>query len=243
MQYLRIKKGKNLRRADGSPKARPLVMRKNRKYGEVLSEQSLSLKRPVLVTGEHDSGKTRWLERLHAEAEPIWGAKIKATPLWLATFRPISAWTDVPHLAQWWNQGPGAESDEAAARPWSKLKAWERVDALPLYCEATGAVVFLDDAHKLSGRKLDIARRCIMAANIWVASSSQENRLPPSLRRLMLNREPQTYRLNSEVAYDATTALMWLMMAVAMGLGAWEISAVLGGLKLLGSGRKASRQD
>lgn len=46
-------------------------------------------------------------------------------------------------------------------------------------------MLFIDDAHKLEGRKLD---------------------------------------------------------AVAIGMGAWELAAVLGGLKLLGSGRRAARQ-
>jgi hypothetical protein len=59
----------------------------------------------------------------------------------------------------------------------------------------------------------------------------------------MLRRDPQTFRLDSEVAYDATTIVMWIMIALSVGMGAWEIAVVLGGLKMLGSGRRAARQE
>ena len=107
----------------------------------------------------------------------------------------------------------------------------------------TGAVLFIDDAHKLAGRKLQIARECALVARIWVASSSEENRIAPNLRQVMMRRDPQMFFLDSEVAYDATTILMWIMIAISMGMGAWEIAIVLGGLKMLGSGRRAARQE
>jgi hypothetical protein len=239
VQYLRIKKGKRTR-ADGSQWAEALIIHKNRKFGTVIEEKTLSVKRPLLVTGPHDAGKTRWLERLHKEAPLIWGTKSKSPPLWLAAARPLSAWTDVPQLAEWWEKRPRAEGENPV--PWNKLKAWERVDALPLYCEETGAVLFIDDAHKLEGRKLDTARRCLLASRLWVASAADEGRIPPSLRSVMLHREPQIFRLGSDVAYDVTPLAMWILIAVAIGMGAWELAAVLGGLKLLGSGRRAARQ-
>jgi hypothetical protein len=58
-----------------------------------------------------------------------------------------------------------------------------------------------------------------------------------------MRRDPQLIRLDSEVAYDATAIFLWLMIAVCIGMGAWEIAAALGGLKLLGSGRRAARQE
>jgi hypothetical protein len=203
-------------------------------------EKTLSEKRPLLVTGPHDAGKTRWLERLHKEAPLIWGTKSKSSPLWLAAARPLSAWTDVPQLAEWWEKGPHAEGENPV--PWNKLKAWERVDTLPLYCEETGAVLFIDDAHKLEGHKLDTAQRCLLASRLWVASAADEGRIPPSLRAVMLHREPQVFRLGSDVAYDVTPLAMRILIAVAISMGAWELAAVLGGLKLLGSGRRAARQ-
>ena len=49
---------------------------------------------------------------------------------------------------------------------------------LPDYCRDTNAVLFIDDAHKLAGRKLEIARLCVMASKIHVIAASEEQRIP-----------------------------------------------------------------
>lgn len=236
MEYLQIKKGKNQVRADGSPYAVPLFMTKNRKYGKVTSQQTISIKQPILVTGAHDSGKTRWLTRLHENSQAIWGSKIKSPALYLDTLSPLSAWIDNPALADWWNQ-------QHPDTLWQKLKQHDRAEALPSYCQDTQAVLFIDDAHKLAGRKLQLARQCVMASKIFVLSASEEQRLPPNLRSVVMRREPQIFRLDSEVAYDATKIIMWLVIATCLAAGFWEGAAVLGGLQALGSGRRAARAD
>lgn len=243
MHYLRIRQGSRTR-ADGTPYAVPLVIQKSRKYGTVINEEYVSRRQPVLIVGAHDSGKTRWLRRLYDSAPAIWGAKSSAPPLWISALRPMSAWIEAEHVAAWWDEKAKTESETKVDRPrWSKMKQWERAELLPSYLSETGAVLFLDDCHKLGGRKLQIARECAMAARIWVASASEENRIPPNLRAVMLRRDPQILRLDSDVAYDATALLMWVVIAVSAGMGAWELAAALGGLKLLGSGRRAARQD
>lgn len=246
MQYLRIRNSSRQVRADGSTYAVPLHVKKSRKYGKVLSEESISRKRPVLVTGAHDSGKTRWLSRLHEHAQGIWGAKHKAEPLWLGALRPLAAWCDAPPVVDWWESSRKREEQteaEAARKPWAKLKQWERAEVLPDYCRDTGAVLFIDDAHKLSGRKLQIARLCALAARIYVVSATEEQRIAPNLRTVLMRRDPQTYRLDTEAAYDATNLFMWLVIVSCMAAGFWEGALVLGGLKALGSGRRASRPD
>ena len=178
------------------------------------------------------------MDRLHKDAARIW-ARIDAQPLYLAAVRPLSAWTDVKHLELWWAARENPDDD----RHWTKLKAWERVDMLPLYLKETGAVLFIDDAHNLSGRKLKLAQDCVRAANVWVMAAADEGRIAPGLRKDVLAAEPQTYRLDSEVAYDATAILMWVAMLICLGFGAYEIAAVLGGLKLLASGSRATKQS
>ena len=49
-------------------------------------------------------------------------------------------------------------------------------------------------------------------------------------------------RLNSEVAYDATNIVIWALIAVCVMAGMWEVAFVLGGMKVLGTGRGASKQ-
>ena len=104
-------------------------------------------------------------------------------------------------------------------------------------------MLFLDDCHKLTGRKLQIARECALAARVWVASASSENRIPPNLRSVMMRRDPQVIRLGTDVAYDATNVMTWILALVLLAAGAWEASIVVAGLKALSSGRQAARQD
>ena len=74
-------------------------------------------------------------------------------------------------------------------------------------------------------------------------TASQENRLAPNLRPVIERREPQRTRLKTDASYDATSAAVWIMMLLALGAGWWEISLVLGGLKMLGNGRNSARMD
>ena len=203
-------------RANGTAYAVPLFVKKTRKYGKIIDQTAVTRKKPILVTGAHDSGKSRWLTRLYEEAEPIWGAKIKAEPLWLGALSPLAAWCDSDCVKQWWdgcrkeeeaalkaqqggaapvtsygnskpcgksNAKPAAKSKSKTRSktpvghsteprpPWSKLKQWERSEVLPDYCRETNAVLFIDDAHKLTGRKLEIARLCVLSSNCLLYTS------------------------------------------------------------------------
>ena len=242
MEFLRIKRTQKQVRADGSRYAVPILVTKTRKYGKVTSEQNISVKKPVLVTGAHDSGKTRWVTRLHEHAREIWGSKIKADPLFLDTLSPLSAWCDNKGVSEWWNEQQN-KLDLDERQPWKKLKQHEQCEALHQYCEDTGAVVFIDDAHKLAGRKLQLARKCIIAARIWVIAASEEQRLPPNLRTVVMRSKPQIFRLDTEAAYDATHILMWMVLISCLAIGWWEAALVIGGLKAFGTGRRAARAD
>jgi hypothetical protein len=88
VQYLRIRKGKRAR-TDGFRWAETLVIHKTCKFGTVIEEKSLSVKRPVLITGPHDAGKTHWLERLHKETSAIWETKSKTPSCGLAAARRV----------------------------------------------------------------------------------------------------------------------------------------------------------
>jgi hypothetical protein len=107
----------------------------------------------------------------------------------------------------------------------------------------TRAVLFIDDAHKLSGRKLMVTKQCFLKAFRAVVAADDENRIPPSLRVPLLDTNPQIIRLTSETAYDATNTLMWLLVVLAFMIGAHELAWLLGGLQLLGGGRRAGKQD
>jgi hypothetical protein len=82
-----------------------------------------------------------------------------------------------------------------------------------------------------------------MATRLTVVAASEEQRLPPNLRPVLMRRDPQIFRLDSDVAYDATHILMWILLACSLVVGWWEAAFVIGGLKALGTGRRAARAD
>jgi hypothetical protein len=56
-------------------------------------------------------------------------------------------------------------------------------------------------------------------------------------------RDPQIFRLDTDVSYDATNLFMWAVLVACLAAGWFEAAMVLGGLKMLGSGRRAARAD
>ena len=240
MEFLKIRNSSSQVRADGTKFAVPLFVTKHKKYGAVASEEPISVRRDIMLTGAHDSGKTRWLTRLYEQSDRIW-TKSKSPAIWLGALRPLAAWSDQQQLIDWWSKK--VSTDPVNYEPWNKLPAWRRQELIPDYLKDTGAILFVDDAHKLSGRKLQLARLCAMSAKICVVSATEEQRIAPNLRSALLKRDPQIFRLDSEVAYDATKPLVWLIALVALGAGWWEISLVLGGMQALAGGRRSSKQD
>jgi hypothetical protein len=220
----------------------PIVVDSPRKFApsKERRERLLSKTRCQLIYGAHDSGKTRWLSRMRRDWHGIWGAQTSAEPLYLGALHPVSSWTDQPAVADWHDKQQQAEE---RPRRWAQLNQQQRAERLADYLADTGAVLFLDDAHKLTGRKLQIARACVLSARLWLVTCSQENRLPPNLRPVIERRDPQRTRLLTDASYDATGLLVWLLIVSALGAGWWEASLILGGLKLLGNGRRAARPE
>ena len=215
----------------GSKKRVPIVRERNRKYGPILDERVLSVRKDILITGANSSGKTRWLAKLCDNANEIWVGREK---IYLRAMEPLQRWYEDERIAA---------MVAAQGRDWTKLKAYERADALIAWIKETKAVVILDDAHKLTGRKLDIAIQVGREAGRFVVGAFAENSIPMSLRMLIERRDPQRVSLTSEAAYDVTSLAMWLFILAAVGAGAWQLAAVVGGMKVLAGGRRAARQS
>lgn len=221
----------------GAPNAKktkacvPIVRTKTCKYGSVLDEHWLSIRRDVMLTGANAAGKTRWLMRLYASADQIWR---RQPTILLRAINPVGAWAGDPRVI--------AFMQEKSQTSWSKIKCWERSEWLIKWVEATNAVVMLDDAHLLTGRKLDIAKRLTVVAGRIVSGASQASRIPINLRMSLLERDPHIEALKSDAAYDMTSMFMWLVILCCLFAGAWQLAAVLGGMKMLGRGNRAAKQ-
>lgn len=246
LQYLRIRQGKAMLRADGSQGAAMVWCTKSSKRAKHRTEKTISKRDVLLVLGGADSGKTRMMRRLLDAEQGIWSdtRRTRGPALYLGALRPLAAWCESGQVERWWDGGKDAPGERGeGGREWKRLAQWERMDLLPRYCAATRAVLFVDDAHRLTGRKLDVARECIQQANMWVVGASQLNRISPSLRGHIERRKPHILNLKTKAAYDVTPALMWGAAALAAASGNIAAAAAIGGLQMLSSGRRSARQE
>lgn len=235
MRFLKLQKTTTW--ADGTPNRTPLIVDAPRKFAPNSARKTttMSKRKCQLIIGAHDSGKSRWLDRMKDAHAEIYGAKA-AEPLYLGALQPLASWVDTPHVEQWYN---AANTD----KQWRSLNQHQRAELLADYVHETNAVLYVDDAHKLTGRKNQIARRCILSARIWLMTTNDENRLPPNIRTIVERREPQRTQLESDASYDSTAMFMWMLAAILAVGGAWEVAAVLAGLQALGTGRRSARAD
>lgn len=225
-------------RADGTRVRKPLVRVRGRKYGPVLSDTVLSIKRDLAIYGPAQSGKTRWLTKLHAGSAAVWSAKREV--IYLRTVDPLGAWCEDPRIAKHCDERAAKDS---TFRPWAKLRAFERSAALVEWVAHTRAVLLLDDVHLATGRKADTIRQLIGVCSVAVYSASEPQRIPISLRTLLQRRDPQEVDLKSEAAYDVTGAFFWFLILLSAAAGAWPVATALGGLKVMSGGRRAAKQS
>ena len=240
MRFLKLRTDHNRTRRDGSRYVTPLIVDAPRRFApsKLRRETSLRRTRCQLITGAHDSGKSRWLNRLRENRHGIWGRQ--SQPVLLEGLMPLSSWVEIKQIDQWYL---GYTREQASPTPWHKLNLQQKADLLAEYLLDTQALLFIDDAHKLTGRKAQIARQCMLSAKLWLVAVSEEGRLPPSIRPIIERRDPQRTNLESDVSYDTTRALIWFLVALCIVSGAWEAGAVIGGLQMMGSGRRSIRAD
>lgn len=207
----------------------PVVRDRFRKFGQITNEDALSIKRDILITGPNASGKTRWLRKLYENGQQVWRMDL----FFVRGLDPVASWVDDPRIQ---------EHVEMHCGNWAKSKAHERIEEMIDWLRTKKVVLLIDDAHKLSGRKLDIAIRMAREATILCVGASSEQSIPISLRMLIDSRDPQKVLLQSDAAYDMTGLVLWLFILAAIGLGWWQLAMVIGGTKVLAGGRRAAKQ-
>lgn len=211
----------------------PVHRVRGRKFGPVLHEQTLQTRRDLAVYGPHSCGKSRWLAKLHGQAGEVWPGRPAFV---IRGLEPLQQWLDQPEAGAWHDQQPGA-------KPWDKLPQHGKLAALIAWAGACKAVLLLDDAHRLAGRKAEIAVALVRAAGLVVHAASEETRIALSLRLALSARDPQVVRLSSDAAYDYTSVFTWALCILAAAMGAWPVAAAIGGLKLVGRGGRAAKQS
>ena len=153
MRFLKLRTDNKRTRKNGLKYVTPLIVDAPRKFApsDTRTETCLRRKQCQLITGAHDSGKSRWLMRLKDSRHEIWGPK--AQPVVLEGLMPLSSWIEVKGIDKWYAEYTKTEPNTT---PWYKLNLQLKADLLADYLLDTQAMLFIDDAHKLTGRKAQI---------------------------------------------------------------------------------------
>jgi predicted GTPase len=221
IKYFQVKKRKGYSEVYYREKA-------NSRQNKATVEQYIKTKRSILILGDGDSGKTRSMSKFYKNASTIWRKKPK--PVMLGAVNPMLQWVEQESVKEYAIQ---------KNREFSKLRQFERVDLLVEYCQEKKPVVFVDDCHKLQGRKLQIAKQC-MIANTTVMTSISRNKLPPTIRAVIDRQNPQEFALSTKVAYDATQGFAWGVVVIFFMVGMPEVALLAGGFTMLANGRRGS---
>jgi hypothetical protein len=228
MEYLTIKKGSA---NSTTPGQRWINLRRVRAYRNSPCEDHYIRKTQDLwLLGPPQCGKSKAIRQLTEKSAVLW---CRWPTLKCHATEPISRWTSQAALAQHL-QGLGIES--------KKLGAEDRIDALLQWAGQCPIVLIIDDAHALSGRKLELIVQLAQKARVVVMGALSEQALHPSLRTCLQRRSPQVLTLNSEAPYDATITLVCILLLIAMAAGWYELAAAMTTARALGHGPLASRQ-
>lgn len=257
IKYLRC-----FRKPTGQTVAR--VETKTKKYGQVIEQQNISVKSKCIVfAGAHHSGKTRALQKIHDKAESIYSAQLRpyslktkrlidnerleATkinsnwrwhqPIFIGANLTLAQWVDNVDLCNWW-----CMKNQATEKDFKRVKQYQKLALIRDYLKETRALLFVDDAHKFVGKKIQLFKDYFSVASRVLMSCESEQRLPESIRLMVMRASPDIHRFNTDVSYDMTHVVMWFLLFLLLLAGQYEIALLLGGLKMLANGRGATKQ-
>lgn len=194
------------RRAGNSKSKRYLYLRDKR--GGRSKDKYLG-RSSLIILGRDGSGKTRELEKIREKAQAIFGVQA----VYIPSQFPMSDWflLNLP-------------ADELKG-----LKGIEKKELLVRACK--DSVLIVDDIHKLTGQKLQLVKRCLLACKHFVVSAPRWHDIPPSLRVEIEKRQFKEISLKSDVSVDVSYVVMALAIIGAFMVGYHEIAFLLMGMR------------
>jgi hypothetical protein len=247
MKFLNIRREKQERK-DGTKPAKMYFEEKSKKFGSLVSSKYISNRKNILISGGFQSGKSRIIFKIWTARKDIFGANRGFVKL--SGLGTIAEFVDTPTLRNFYNSIPKGDNAELIAffnanegREFKNLRQHERIENLILYVKHNNTILVIDDANRLTNRKLEIAKRCIEHCKQFVIATNEEQKLATSLRTVVMNSNLEHIKLDTNASYDVTGIFVWLIVAAAAVGGWYELAFIMGGLKALSTGRGATRKD
>jgi hypothetical protein len=164
-------------------------------------------------------------------ASKIWKRK---KVIFLDSIVPLSQWIDD-------NQALDNYAKKDKNKDIKSLKQYQKINLLKEFCQKKRPVIMIDNAHKLTARKIDIVKSCVWR-NQKIITTTAVNRLPPSLRET-LTYNADVYNFGTKTAFDATNVLIAVFIVLLLLFGMTEVAIITGVLSMAARGRLGSKNN
>lgn len=217
IRYFRFKSQK------GNAKKDIILREKKNVFDKNPKEKYISKKGNIVMFGISASGKTKRLDSIVAESKNIWRDSIiylKATDAISEIFaRNLESEKETKELLIADAEGEEIEIDTG--------KQYLKAHALAQ--KARKSVVIIDDADKLTGKKLELAKDLIKNCKNFILTTTSEKTLNQTLLRIIKSRRNKTtyIQLSSKASLDASNMLFLGFVIILLISGAHEMAIII----------------
>lgn len=205
---------------------------REKKNGNITFERYISKNKNIIIIGSNSSGKTRMLETLKTHAQKLYNTHIIA-------FKASDSLSEILY------NNIEEEGKNAVASllelELSELTINQNIRLEALKKKSENATLIIDDADKLSGKKLEITKELVRNARICILAASAESLINKTIyQKIIKNKHGVEYiDLSSSTSKDATNYLFIGFVAFIFIAGWHELALLLvaGRFAMRGMGR------
>ncbi len=234
MQFFRLKNNKN-------HLFKSIILRTRAKKYDKEIDTYISKVKPIMILGKAASGKSKQLGRLWDNKESIWD-KNKYNFIW---FSGIDSITEILYKNIKDNDSANFAEDKYEEYLEEDIaiddyinKQYMRI--MILIEKAKNSILFIDDADKLTGKKLEIIKDMLRNCKTFVLSAEEDTTINKTIYQMVLRKKPTIIDLNSETSYDGTNILLVIFILGLFGTGMYELAMLVMAARfaLKGMGKK-----
>jgi Cdc6-like AAA superfamily ATPase len=197
----------------------------------------ISKNKNILITGEVASGKTKELHKLYNQKENIYNSTKRTNnfiyfncnislseilDIFEENLENTNQQIDIKDIQH------HIENIEDQEETTDKRTMYKRVKELEQY--SNGAILFVDDIHKASGRKLETLKHLLKNCKIWVVTAKSSHNINQNLQKSMRLKFDDTYynfTLPTTQAVDATNILFIIFIIFLVTIGQTDMAILL----------------
>jgi hypothetical protein len=234
----RIDKAENKRNRSAELYFREKKTRKSKKEKATY----ISKNKNILISGEVASGKTKELLKLYNYKETLYNNKRVKTNKFIYFNCNISL-SEILEIFETTLQTENKtlsikelqtkldnieEDQDEELDPKQRKTLYTRLTTLEEYSK--GAIIFIDDINKASGRKLEVLKELIRNSKIWIATTTNSHNINQNLQKNMNLKNKDSYykfTLNTTQAVDATNVLFIIFIIFLIVVGQTDMAILL----------------